>query len=107
MIMPADEDQLIHLKYLLHLFSLSTGLFVNYNKSSMVPINIDLQTVSNLANVFGCKVENLPFTYLGLPLGTTKPTVQDLILVITKIDKRLSGVARFMTTPVDSLTLTL
>ena len=36
------------------------------------------------------------FTYLGLPMGTTKPTVEDLIPVISKIDKRLYGVARFM-----------
>ena len=96
MIMPADADQIIHLKYLLNLFSLSTGLFVNYSKSSMIPINIHPQTVSDLANSFGCKVESLPFTYLGLPIGITKPSVHDLIPVISKIDKRLSGVARFM-----------
>ena len=94
--MPVDADQIIHLKYLLNLFSLSTGLFVNFSKSSMIPINIDQQTVSELADSFGCKVESLPFTYLGLPLGTTKPSVHDLIPVISKIDKRLSGVARFM-----------
>ena len=62
----------------------------------MIPINIDLQLVTMLANTFGCKVESLPFTYLGLPLGITKPSVHDLIPVISKIDKRLSGVARFM-----------
>ena len=78
-IMPADVDQIMHLKYLLNLFSLSTGLLVNYSKPSMIPINIDQHTIFELANSFGCKVESLPFTYLRLPLGTTKPTVQDLI----------------------------
>ncbi|KAM3260750.1 hypothetical protein ACQJBY_051787 [Aegilops geniculata] len=96
LIMPADEEQLSHLKYLLNLFSMSTGLFVNYNKSSMIPINMDQQSINNLARSFGCKVESLPFTYLGLPMGTTKPSVHDLIPVISRIDKRLSGVARFM-----------
>ena len=96
LIMPADEEQLSHLKYLLNLFSMSTGLFVNYSKSSMIPINMDQQSINNLANSFGCRVESLPFTYLGLPMGTTKPSVHDLIPVISKIDKRLSGVARFM-----------
>ena len=96
MIMPADEEQLSHLKYLLNLFNMSTGLFVNFSKSSMIPINIDQQPVTRLVASFGCIVESLPFTYLGLPMGTTKPSVMDLIPVISKIDKRLSGVTRFM-----------
>lgn len=66
LIMPADEDQLNHLKYLLNLFSLSTGLFVNFSKSSMIPINMDQQSAKNLANSFGCRIESLPFTYSTL-----------------------------------------
>jgi hypothetical protein len=33
------------------------------------------------------------FTYLGLPLGTTKPTIQDFMPMLTRIDKRLMGLA--------------
>jgi hypothetical protein len=33
LIVPADRDQLLVLKDLLHKFSLSTGLKINYNKS--------------------------------------------------------------------------
>ena len=96
MIMPACIDQIMHLKALLQAFSRSTGLFINYAKSSLVPINIDHDHAKLLADEFGCQVESLPFTYLGLPLGTTKPSVQDLMPVIAKIDKRLSGVSNFL-----------
>ena len=76
--MPADKDQLMHLKSILHIFIMSTRLFVNYNKSSIVPVNIDSAAALDLADSFACKFENLPFTYVGLPLRTTKPFVHDL-----------------------------
>jgi hypothetical protein len=41
MIMLADQTQLLHLKEILANFSASTGLHVSYNKTILVPINID------------------------------------------------------------------
>jgi hypothetical protein len=38
----------------------------------------------------------LPFTYLGLPLGTTKPTVEDLSPLVGLVEKRLNASARFL-----------
>ena len=90
LIMPADKNQLMPLKSLLHFFSMSIGLLVNYSISSIVPINIDNATALDHVDNFGCRVESLPFTYLVLPLGTTKPSVHDLVPI--RIDKRLSGV---------------
>jgi hypothetical protein len=95
--MPADAVQLNNMKDILTLFSTSTGLQVNYHKTTIVPINIDTDHAQALAQSFGCKVESLPFTYLGLPLGTTRPTVNDLMPLVTKLDKRLSGISSLMT----------
>jgi hypothetical protein len=50
----------------------------------------------HLARTFGCKVGSMPFTYLGLPLGTTKPTIQDFFPLLNKIEKRLCGVGKFL-----------
>lgn len=75
--MEDKSDQLQLLKELLRLFSLSAGLKVNYSKSMMVPINMEDNSIANLAQDFGCLVGSLPFTYLGLPLGPTKPKVVD------------------------------
>jgi hypothetical protein len=30
-----------------------------------------------LAHTLGCKIGSFPFMYLGLPMGTTKPLVED------------------------------
>jgi hypothetical protein len=59
MIMLADQTQLTNLKKILTLFSTSTGLHVNYHKTTLAPINIDhVQAQSlpqSLAQSFGCK----------------------------------------------------
>lgn len=38
----------------------------------------------------------MPFTYLGLPLGTTKPTLQYFSPMLTRIENRLSVVSKFL-----------
>jgi hypothetical protein len=71
--MQADEDQLALLKIILHIITLSSGLVVNFHKSSLVPINVFHEKACSLAQVFGCEVGSFPFTYIGLPMGLTKP----------------------------------
>jgi hypothetical protein len=67
LIMLADLNQLLNLKDLLQ-FSEATGLRVNYNKTTMVPINVQANILDNLTTTFGCKAKALPFTCLGFPL---------------------------------------
>lgn len=45
----------------------------------LVPINMEEHRTHLLAQLFGCEVGSLPFTYLGLPLGLTKPKVIDFL----------------------------
>ena len=91
LIMQADITQVLHLKNILSLFSDSTGLQVNYHKSSMVPINVPLNKMQDLANAFGCQIDSMPFTYLGLPMGTTKPRMEDLTPLMDRVERRLSS----------------
>jgi hypothetical protein len=91
-----DAKQLFFLKSLLNSFSLSTGLKVNYHKSMLVPININEQKTEILAKTFGCSKGSLPFTYLGLPLSLTKPVAQDFLPLISRCEKRLSGVSSLL-----------
>lgn len=44
-----------------------------------------------LARTFGCRTGSLPFTYLGLPMGTTKPRFQDLTPIMDRVERRLSA----------------
>jgi hypothetical protein len=75
LIVPAIESQLVALKEMLHDFHAFTGLKVNFHKYCILPINVDETETARLAAVFGCQVGTLPFTYLGLPAGTTKPRI--------------------------------
>jgi hypothetical protein len=38
----------------------------------------------------------MPFTYLGLPLGTTKPTIEDLSPLVDHIKRRLNACSKFL-----------
>jgi len=95
-IMEGDTRQLFFLKALLNSFSLSTGLKINFNKSMMIPINVPEDRLQVLAATFGCVTGSLPFTYLGLPLCISRPTVQDFLPMIRKCEKRLALVSPFL-----------
>jgi hypothetical protein len=96
LIMEADARQLFCLKALLHSFANSTGLKVNFHKSCLIPINVPSHKVPLLTGVFGCVEGQLPFTYLGIPLGTTKPLVKDYAPLICRIERKLSTSSVFL-----------
>ena len=91
MLMQAEEAQLYHLKGIIDDFALSTGLKVNFSKSPMIPINVSDARIEQLAAILGCQVGSLPFTYLGLPTGTTKPRMTDLTPMMDRVERRLSA----------------
>lgn len=55
----------------------------------MVPINTHETRLQELASLLNFSTGSLPFTYLGLPLGTTKPTVQDFLPLVKKCERRM------------------
>jgi hypothetical protein len=57
----------------------------------VISINVNDGTVQALASSIGCVVGKIPFTYLGLPLGTTKPSVQDLMPMVCRIERKVSA----------------
>lgn len=77
-LLQADAKQLHCLKALLHTFAEATGLKVNYQKSSLIPINVADDKVEILINTFHCKRGSFPFTYLGVPLGLHKPLLNNV-----------------------------
>jgi len=92
----ADQQQISYLKNLLDTFALSTGLKVNFSKSSMIPINVSAENLASLAATFGCQIASLPFTYLGLPMGTTKPRMEDLTPLMDRVERRLTACLAFV-----------
>jgi len=96
LLLQADARQLFFLKALLHSFAISTCLHVNYRKSHMYPIHITQEKLSHLAATFGCDVGSMPFTYLGLPMGTTKPKFEDLTPMMDRVERRLSACSTWL-----------
>jgi hypothetical protein len=78
---------------MLQAFTLSTCLKVNYQKSCLVPINVNNNVATSLANTFRCVLVSFLFTYLGLPMGLTKLQVKDYAPLIYKIEMRFSASA--------------
>jgi hypothetical protein len=95
-IMPACPLQVAAMKNILESYALSTGLKINFHKSSLIPINFNNNSAQDMAGLLGCNVASMPFTYLGLPLGTTKPTVYDLMPLVDRIERRVSATFMMM-----------
>jgi hypothetical protein len=94
--MESCPRQLLALKAILNTFADSTGLKVNYSKLNMIPINISSNRLNYLVATFHCKAGQLPFTYLGLPLGLSKPSAQDCFPLVHRIEKRLVNTSILM-----------
>lgn len=91
LIMQADARQLFYLKAILNSFAASTGLVVNFEKSLLVPINVSNEKMMILAGTLGCQIGSLPFIYLGLPLGTTKPKIEEFAPLLDRVERKLSA----------------
>ena len=44
-----------------------------------------------LAQIIGCTGGSMPFTHLGLPLGTKKATVLELMPLVNRIERKLTA----------------
>jgi hypothetical protein len=96
LILPAQLDEIMVVKDTLVKFSKSIGLKINFSKSQMLPINVDEEVLKQLAEEFGCQVGTMPFTYLVLPLGTTRPTIAELSPLVCRLERKLSASSSFL-----------
>ncbi|RVW90151.1 Transposon TX1 uncharacterized 149 kDa protein [Vitis vinifera] len=64
----ADSGQLRYLSWVLLWFEAISGLKVNRDKSEVILIG-RVDYLENIISVLGCRIRNLPSSYLGLPLG--------------------------------------
>jgi hypothetical protein len=95
-VLEASATQLFFLKGVLQSFNDSTGLKINFSKSMIVPINLSNEKLNHLVRTFGCQTSSFPFTYLGLPLGLTRPKVDDFLPLINKCERRLNYISPFL-----------
>lgn len=84
--MPACQIQANNMKSILLRYAESIGLRINFHKSTLIPINLNQDDARRIADIFGCSVGVMPFTYLGLPVGTTRPFVTDLMPLVVSME---------------------
>ena len=96
LLMPACPRQAVIIKNILSDYAQSIGLKINFHKSTLIPINLDHQTTADMASIFGCSIGSMPFTYLGLPLGTSRPSLNDFMPLVSKVERNLSSTLSLM-----------
>ena len=62
----------------------------------MIPINLSDEEAHTLTLIMNCQMAAMPFTYLGLPMGTTKPSIKDFAPIIDRIERRMSATVFFL-----------
>lgn len=85
------QEQAQVVRRILDAFCAFTGLHINFNKSTFVPVGMDETTSNGVAVILQCPISSFPWTYLGLPLSTQKISHGMLLPVIHRVDRRLSG----------------
>jgi len=86
-----DVPSMLALKQILDNFSTATGLCINFQKSTFVPMNVNDATAAQMATVLGCTLSSFPQTYLGLPLSPHKLRPSDFQPLISSFDRYLAG----------------
>ena len=76
----ADSGQLRYLSWVLLWFEAISGLKVNRDKSEVILVG-RVDYLENIVFILGCRIRNLPSSYLGLPLGAPfkSPRVWDVV----------------------------
>ncbi|GJW57915.1 hypothetical protein Tco_0104646 [Tanacetum coccineum] len=64
-----NKENAKSLLYILKCFEDVSGLKVNYNKSKIYGIGVNEEDMAEMARWMRCGIGDIPFTYLGLPIG--------------------------------------
>jgi hypothetical protein len=82
----------------LHAITISIGLRVNYHKSNIYPINVGTDKLQLLLSDLNCHEGIFTFTYIGLPLGLSKPRMEHMLPLVTKVERKLLVCSEFLGT---------
>lgn len=87
-----EEDENVRvLKFLLFFFEEMSGMKINYQKSEVYVLGVGKEEELRIANMLNCKVGDMPFTYLGLPMHTERVGMKEFRPIIQKVEKGLQS----------------
>jgi hypothetical protein len=73
------------------LFEKISGMRLNFNKSEVIPMNLEEGEVHEISHILNYPVGALPFKYLGVSIHFEKLKIEDLQPVVDKLIKRVAG----------------
>lgn len=87
----ADTSALVTLKLTLCLFAQVSGLQINYDKSSFLPLNLSMSRIRKASIILGYSQAALLMSYLGMPLTLIKSNRQAFVPLLEKVRSRIEG----------------
>ena len=84
-----DSSMMDNLRQTLELFELCSSQKVNWVKLALCGTNVAESELLSMAAILKCKVDHLPFIYLGLPLGGYPRQISFWQPAINKIHTKL------------------
>ncbi|XP_057755576.1 uncharacterized protein LOC130974738 [Arachis stenosperma] len=87
---PQEEETVKNYKRLLWCFELMSKLNINFDKSSLIPVNCKQEWFQRMCKVLGCKEASLPVKYLGISLRANLILVKIWKLIIGKVEDILN-----------------
>ena len=85
----SNKEHLEVLSWMFMWFEVISGLKINLDKSELISME-KVDNTKDLARVARCKVDSLPSTYLGLPLGASFKYAQTWDVVEERFQKKLT-----------------
>ncbi|XP_068504370.1 uncharacterized protein [Phaseolus vulgaris] len=83
-------NNVVTLKAIIKGFELASGLKINFHKSKLAGINVQISYVSCYTKTLNCKQMGVPFTYMGLEVGGNPRKKQFWEPVVNKLKAKLS-----------------
>jgi hypothetical protein len=81
---PCVDREIIVTKFILYCFEEMLGLNINYDKSEVSAVGLEVDRVANMLN---CHVRSFPMKYLGLPICPDKVLISDLMFLPQKLEE--------------------
>ncbi|GJW89312.1 RNA-directed DNA polymerase, eukaryota, reverse transcriptase zinc-binding domain protein [Tanacetum coccineum] len=72
-------------------FYLASGLKINIHKSNIYGIGVNKDEVLSMASNAGCMAGDIPFNYLGLPIGSNMKSIASWKTLVDRFHMRLSS----------------
>ncbi|GKV09632.1 hypothetical protein SLEP1_g21103 [Rubroshorea leprosula] len=87
----ASEDNISAVKAIMRTFELASGLKINFGKSHLMGVGVEERWLTEMAYRLHCKEEELPFKYLGIPVGGNNRRKSMWQSMVQSVEKKLAS----------------